>query len=168
MYQKEVHSSSSLPYPPSFSPMHKNVGVNLHSRVYGKLENIQVKLVESKCLELSEESLFFWPSFEPQRAPHENDIENEDEDGDMINQKKQSESLIVVVEDDILEEAKKAWELGKMFEFSNENEIDAIWVSAKNQEIKRGRKIIQEVRIREGRRVNQTSSWLAKLPLVFV
>ena len=138
--QKEVHSSSSLPYPPGFSPMHKAGGGDLHSHVQQGLENIKVKLAESKCLEVSEESLSFPPGFEPQRGPHENDIQNEDEDGGLINRKKKSESLIVVGDDDILEEAKKVWELRKMFGYSADNEINDIWASAKNRKDKKGKK----------------------------
>ena len=88
--------------------------------------------MESECLEVSEESLSIPPAFEPQKAPLETDIENEDEDSGLSNMKKQSESLIVVEDNDILEEAQKAWELGKRFGFYADNEIDAIWVLAKN------------------------------------
>ena len=48
--------------------------------------------------------------------------------------------LIVVGDDDILEEAKKTWEQRKMFEFSTDNEIDAIRALAKNRRDNKGKK----------------------------
>ena len=38
--QKEVHSSSSLTYPPSFGPIHETDRIDLHSHAHEELKNI--------------------------------------------------------------------------------------------------------------------------------
>ena len=75
--------------------------------------------------------------------------------------KKRSVSLVDEGEVDILEEVKKAWEMGKMLGFSVD--IDAIWALAKIEEIKQERKTMLKEGIKEERRENPSSKRHAKL-----
>ena len=43
------------------------------------------------------------------------------------------ESLALDSEDDIVEEAKRSWEVGKVLGLSSSNGIDMIWALAKNR-----------------------------------
>ena len=74
--------------------------------------------------------------------------------------KKRSVSLVDEGEVDILEEVKKAWEMGKMLGFSVD--IDAIWALAKIEEIKQERKTMLKEGIKEERRANPRSKRHAK------
>ena len=44
-------------------------------------------------------------------------------------------------EDSILNEVRKAWELGKSLGFSSTNEIDMIWAMAKDRKSKKEKKV---------------------------
>ena len=105
------------------------------------LEDGQGNSKKIKCLEASKESLSIPLGFGQKQVSLENDNRwGENENGVSTTQKKHSESLEDVGEDDILEEVRKEWELGKKLGFPLDNEIDAIWALTKNRRIKKGKK----------------------------